>query len=144
MSEILIVSFAVAVGVALWLTGMCLYNPELVNRVLEWATAVRDRRRGPRATGLPIEELAVDLRRLLREHDRLVRPSAAWQSAHHLRACEMALHYRAAEAAVALGLPPSPVPLGRRTTADLARQLRQLAEAGLVLPETAGLGGDRW
>ncbi|MDX6227944.1 MAG: hypothetical protein QOI76_1334 [Frankiales bacterium] len=141
MAETVIVGLVVVVGIALWFGGMTLYNPRPVTLFVDWCGRQREIRRGPRPTGLPIEQLAADLRRLLWEHDRLVRSKAEWPRVHHLRACELALHDRAEEAAIALGLPPCPS--SAWTTADLGRRLRQLAEAGLVLPETAGLGGDR-
>ena len=58
-------------------------------------------------------------------------------------ACEMALYTRAEEAAAALGLPPCS-PTAGRNAEDLTERLRQLARAGLVLPEIAGMGGDRF
>ncbi len=138
MAEIVIVGLMVLLGATLWLTGAALYSPETLSRVADWVDRRREARRGPRAVGMPIEQLAADLRRLIWEHDRLVRSKTEWQRVHHIRACELAIHDRAEEAATALGLPAAP---GLHcTTADLGRRLRQLAAAGLVLPENAGLG----
>lgn len=142
MPEMLIAGVVTAYAV-LWLFCQTLFNPgRLVNGV-ERAADRWARRRGPKATGLPIEQIAADLRRLIREYERLVRPDADWHRAHHLRACEMALYTRAEEAATALGLPPTSEHAGR-TAEDLTERLRQLARAGLVLPEIAGMGGDRF
>jgi hypothetical protein len=143
MAETLIVGFLVILGVLLWIAGASLYSPQAMSAVVHWCDQRRELRKGPRPLGLPIEQLALDLRRLLREHDRLTLSKAEWQRAHHLKACELALHDRAEEAAMALGLPAYAGTCGCWTTADLGRRLRQLAEAGLVLPENAGLDGDR-
>jgi hypothetical protein len=143
MAETFIVCFLVSLGVLTWIAGASLYSPQAMSAVVHWCDQRRQLRKGPRPVGAPIEQLAADLRRLLREHDRLTWSKAEWQRAHHLRACELALHDRAEEAATALGLPAYEGTAGGWSTADLGRRLRQLAEAGLVLPENAGLGGDR-
>jgi hypothetical protein len=141
MAEAVIVPVAVLVGVLLWLTGAVLYAPSAANRVVEWWGRLREASRGPQPTGLPIEQLAADLRRLLYEHERLTRSRSEWQRVHHLRACELALHDRAEEAAVALGLPACRLAEPGWTTADLERRLWQLRVAGMVLPADAGLSG---
>ncbi|MDX6244081.1 MAG: hypothetical protein QOE76_1804 [Frankiales bacterium] len=143
MAETLIVGFLVILGVLVWGAGASLYSPQMMSAIVHWGDQLRERRCGPRPFGMPIEQLAADLRRLLAEHDRLTRSKAEWQRAHHLKACELALHDRAEEAATALGLPAYAVPGDCWTTVDLGRRLRQLAEAGLVLPENAGMDGDR-
>lgn len=143
MSEVLIVGLAVIVGAGLWFLGVCLYVPDVPTAIMDWQQRRRAARLGPVVTGPPIEEIADDLRRLLREHDRLVRTPSEWHRAHHLRACELALDVAVEEAATALGLPPRYVSGSGWTTTDLGFRLHQLATAGLVLPETAGLGGDR-
>jgi hypothetical protein len=141
MAELLIV--AVVAYLAVWLFCVVLFNPGCLtagaDRLGRWWV----QRRGPKATGLPIEQIAADLRRLIREYERLVRPDGDWHRAHHLRACEMALYTRAEEAAAALGLPPTS-PRAGRTAEDLTERLRQLARAGLVLPEIAEMGGGRF
>lgn len=143
MSEVLIVGFAVVAGAGLWLLGVCVYLPDVPTAIMDWNQRRRARRLGPAVTSAPIEDIAADLRRLLHEHDRLVRSPAEWHRAHHLRACELALDLMAEEAATALGLPPRYVSGSGWTTTDLGFRLHQLATAGLVLPQTAGLGGDR-
>lgn len=141
MAEAIILAFVVLIGVALWVWGIVAYAPGSAGRVVEWWVRRRQAKRGPQPTGLPIEQLAADLRRLLNEHERLTRSKSEWQRVHHLRACEMALHDRAEEAAVALGLPPCRLSEPGWTTADLERRLWQLRVAGLVLPADAGLSG---
>ncbi len=142
MPEMLVVGVVAAYAV-LWLVCTLVFNPKPVSDAVDELADRWSRRHGPKPTGLPIEQLAADLRRLIGEYERLVRPDADWHRAHHLRACELALYTRAEEAAAALGLPPcSPHPA--RTTEDLTERLRQLARAGLVLPEIAGMGGDRF
>src|SRR3954453_3074859 len=141
MAEAIIVSVALLLGVAVWLIGAVLYAPSSASRVLEWWTLRRQARRGPQPTGLPIEQLAADLRRLLYEHERLMRSRSEWQRVHHLRACEIALHDRAEEGAAALARPPCRLGEPGWTTADLERRLWQLRVAGMVLPADAGLTG---
>ena len=137
MAEGVIVGLVLMAAAAFWLVGTSLYNPRPACAVIEWCIDRRARRSGPQPSGPPIEQIAADLRRLMREHERLVRPSQDWQRAHHVRACESALHDRAEEAATALDLPPAAGP--DWTRADLAVRLRQLSAAGLVLTESAGL-----
>jgi hypothetical protein len=85
----------------------------------------------------PIEALAADLRRLLRQHEALTRSADGTARAVHLRALEDAITDCATDAARALGVPSPPrAPLSR---ADLGRLLRALAAAGLVLPPGTGL-----
>ena len=134
---------AVTAYAVLWLFCVTLFNPRRLANGLERVAHRWEQRHGPKATGMPIEQIAADLRRLIREYERLVRPDADWHRAHHLRACEMALYTRAEEAATALGLPPTSQTAGR-TAEDLTERLRQLARSGLVLPEIAGMGGDRF
>jgi hypothetical protein len=141
MPEMLIV--AVIAYLATWLFCVTLFNPRRLADGLERLAHWWVLRRGPKATGLPIEQIAADLRRLICEYERLVRPDGDWHRAHHLRACEMALYTRAEEAATALGLPPTSATAGR-TAEDLTERLRQLTRAGLVLPEIAEMGGDRF
>ena len=140
--ELLIFGVVAAYGALLAVCSL-LFNPRPLANVIESLVERYANRRGPKATGMPIEQIAADLRRLIGEYDRLIRPDADWHRAHHLRACEMALYTRAEEAATALGLPPCS-PTAGRTAEDLTERLRQLARAGLVLPEIAGMGGDRF
>jgi hypothetical protein len=94
----------------------------------------------PEPVGLPIEQLAADLRRLLRLHDDLTVSAHLAMRAHRLWAVEAAIAVRAAEAAKALDVPcPEPaVPGGGIDRMALRRLLIALAEAGLVLPDTVG------
>jgi hypothetical protein len=109
-----------------------------------WCAALA-RLRPERATddavpaGLPIEQLAADLRRLLRLHDELTVSAHLAMRAHRLWAVEEAIGVRAVEAARALGVahrePSSPGDLSRT---ELCALLRALNGAGLVLPTTVG------
>jgi hypothetical protein len=94
----------------------------------------------PAPANPPIEALAADLRRLLRRHEDLARSADGTARAVRLRALEGAITDCATDAARALGLPgpdrPDPAPLPAQ---DLARLLRALARAGLVLPSEIGL-----
>jgi hypothetical protein len=90
----------------------------------------------------PIEQLASDLRRLLHQHDNLKRSTGVPMKAHRLLALEAAVADRATETASALGV-PCPERDDRRTLSrpDLRRLLRDLGEAGLVLPASSTLLG---
>lgn len=104
------------------------------------AQAFSDREdREPKPLGLPIEQLAADLRRLLRLHDELTGSAHVAMRAHRLWAIEAAISIRAVEAAQALDVPhrepEPPETLGR---AELKQLLHALTEAGLVLPATVG------
>lgn len=93
----------------------------------------------PRPAGLPIEQLAADLRRLLRLHDGLTASAHLAIRAHRLWAVEAAIGVRAVEAARALELPHrEPAMPGDLTCAELHELLRSLADAGLALPATVG------
>jgi hypothetical protein len=86
----------------------------------------------------PIEDLAADLRRLLRRHEAVTRSTDGTARAVHLRALEGAITDCATEAARALELPWPQRP-GPLSTPDLPRLLRGLSGAGLVLPSEIGL-----
>jgi hypothetical protein len=91
-------------------------------------------------THTPIEELAADLRRLLRQHETIKQSPALAMRAKHLRAVEGAITDCATEAATALGLPSPDRPAhGVLPTPQLRQLLRSLADAGLVLPPAVGL-----
>jgi hypothetical protein len=121
-------------------------TPTLIGAIVvyapAWCSAVARRRAGPaeaapRPIGPPIEQLAADLRRLLRLYDVLSRTAHPATTAHRLWSIEAAIGARAIEAAEALGVPhrvPEPWDTWRR--ADLGRLLRRLTDAGLVLPAT--------
>ena len=94
--------------------------------------------------GPPIERLAADLRRLLAQHEALTRATSAPVRAARLVALRGAITDCAVDAARAVdvdvppraGRAPLPVP-------DLARLLRSLADAGLVLPGHEQFGRHR-
>jgi hypothetical protein len=93
----------------------------------------------PEPAGLPIEQLAADLRRLLRLHDELTVSAHLAMRAHRLWAVEAAIGTRAVEAARALDVPHrEPATPGALSRAELHDLLRALADAGLVLPATIG------
>jgi len=95
--------------------------------------------REPRPSGLPIEQLAADLRRLLRLHDELTASAHLAMRAHRLWAVEAAIGVRAIEAARALDVPHrEPAMPGDLTGVELRDLLHALAGAGLVLPATVG------
>ena len=93
----------------------------------------------PRPIGPPIEQLAADLRRLLRLHGELSTSAHLAMRAHRLWAVEAAIGTRAVEAARALGLPhPEPHGPGALTRGELLDLLTALSAAGLVLPAKVG------
>jgi hypothetical protein len=115
----------------------------LIATVLIGARAVRRRRddSGPQPIGPPIEKLAADLRRLLWNHDRLMRSADVVMCAGRLRALEGAIVICATQAARSLGVAhPDPPTLGELVyRPQLRLLLRSLAGAGLVLPLTVAL-----
>jgi hypothetical protein len=93
----------------------------------------------PQPTGLPIEKIAADLRRLLRLHDEMTASAHLAIRAHRLWAVEAAIGTRAVEAAEALDVPHRvPQTPGALPRAELRVLLHALADAGLVLPTTVG------
>ncbi|GLZ00337.1 hypothetical protein [Actinoplanes sp. NBRC 103695] len=93
----------------------------------------------PAPVGPPIQQLATDLRRLLRLHGELTASAHLAMRAHRLWAVEAAISVRAVEAARALGVPhPEPQPPATLNRTELGSVLRDLAEAGLVLPAKVG------
>jgi hypothetical protein len=103
-----------------------------------WAALVRvwpHQPEPPQPAGPPIEQLAADLRRLLRLHDELTRSAHVAMLAHRLWAIEAAIGGRAVEAARALDVPHRRVgQLEMLTRAELTVLLENLAGAGLALP----------
>ena len=97
-------------------------------------------RRLPQPTNPPIEQIAADLRRLLREHDASYGRRAARRA---VGACRIGSRdHRSCAAGGACARCAAPCPVGR--TAGLSRQqlcklLRALATEGLVLPTAVGL-----
>ncbi len=105
--------------------------------VPRWCAAAAERRRPPVPApyGPPIEQLAADLRRLLRLHGQLAASAHSAFCAHRLWAVEAAIGTRAVEAATALEVPhPHPDLAASLTRTQLSTLLTALAAAGLVLP----------
>jgi hypothetical protein len=93
----------------------------------------------PQPAGPPIEQLAADLRRLLRLHGSLTASAVLSMRAHRLWAVEAAIAVRATEAARALGVPHrEPERPGALRRDELVALLRALSAAGLVLPTKVG------
>jgi hypothetical protein len=110
----------------------------------KWCDAIGDRwasmrPQPPVPLGPPIEQLAADLRRLLRLHGEIIASAHLAMRAHRLWAVEGAIGTRAIEAARALGIPHPEVEghdtLSRQQLHDV---LTALAAAGLVLPAKVG------
>jgi hypothetical protein len=122
--------------------GAVLYGPRAVRFVWRHVRE-RDAQAHPRPTGPPIEQLAADLRRLIRQHHAVKGATGVMMRGHHLYAIEGAITDCALQAAAALGVPwPQVPPRGVLTPAELRRLLRALADAGLVLPTGVGLLAD--
>ena len=93
----------------------------------------------PVPIGPPIQQLAADLRRLLRLHSELSASAHLAMRAHRLWAVEAAIGVRALEAAKALDVPHAAPELpGALNRSELAELLGTLGRAGLVLPEKIG------
>jgi hypothetical protein len=108
-----------------------------------WAALVEvwpyRRAEDPPPAGPPIQQLAADLRRLLRLHEELTRSAHIAMLAHRLWAVEAAIGARAVEAARALDVPHREVgQLEMLPRGELTRLLQDLARAGLVLPSPVG------
>jgi len=128
--------------------ALIIMTPTLIGAVVvlapRWCSWLADRWAAhhppePQPIGPPIEQLAADLRRLLRLHGELIASAQAATRAHRVWAVEAAIRGRATEAAKALGLPyPEPDAPGAPDRGGLCGQLRALSAAGLVLPEKVG------
>lgn len=93
----------------------------------------------PQPAGPPIEQLAADLRRLLRLHGELTTSALLAMRAHRLWAVEAAIAFRAVEAARALDVPHrEPETPGALSRSELLALLNALSAAGLVLPAKVG------
>jgi len=93
----------------------------------------------PTPIGPPIEQLALDLRRLLRLHATMTAGAHHAIRANRVWAIEAAISVRAVEAARALDVPhrePTKPDTLRRD--ELAALLYALGDAGLVLPAKVG------
>jgi hypothetical protein len=116
---------------------LAVYSPHVLTRGLEARRSVRRALSGPTPQGRPIQDIASDLRTILRQHERLQRTRSEWYSNHGLRVSERNVHDVVEEAATALGLGPCPATVGTWTSAHLSVRLRELSDAGLVLPQGA-------
>lgn len=100
----------------------------------------RRERRGPWTDAPSIEQLATDLRRLLRQHDVVLHSSDGTLRGRKLQAIDLAIANCARDACRALDVPCELGPAeGATVPRGLRPTLRALAEAGLVLPPTAEL-----
>jgi hypothetical protein len=112
--------------------GAAIYAPRVIKAVRK-AFRPRDES-SPR--GQPIEQLATDLHRLLLMHHQLRHTPGSAVRGVRLRALEAAITDCAVDAAYALGVPVPPRPAhAGLVAAELRRLLRDLADAGLVLPD---------
>jgi len=104
------------------------------------SAVVRRRARDvPESPNTPIELVAAELRRLLRQHDLALRALVP-VSAKRLWALELGITHRAAQAARALEVPHPEPPAYRGLDAPaLGRLLRAIAAEGVVLPRTTSL-----
>jgi hypothetical protein len=123
-------------------------TPTLLGAVVvyapKWCGYIADRwqerkKQEPQAAGPPIEQLAADLRRLLRLHGELTASAVMAMRAHRLWAVEAAIGFRAVEAARALDIPHrEPETPGALSRDELLTLLNALSAAGLVLPAKVG------
>jgi hypothetical protein len=96
--------------------------------------------RAMRPTNPPIEQIAADLRRMLRTHDGIVRTRHIATTDRRVRALEAAISTSAVQAARALEVShPKPAPYGAMETSQLRPLLQALRAEGLVLPADVGL-----
>ncbi len=113
---------------------LAVYSPHVLTRSLYLRRRVRAAVKGPTPDGRPIEDIARDLRAVLRQHDRLLRTRSEWYADHGLRVSERNVHDLVEEAAKALGLGPCQATVGTWTRNHLEVRVRELDAAGLVLP----------
>jgi hypothetical protein len=119
------------------LGAVAVYAPKWCGLVADqWA---RLRPPPPAPLGPPIEQLAADLRRLLRLHGEMLDSAHLAMRAHRLWAIEAAIGVRAIEAARALDVPHrEPEMPGALTRSELLDLLNTLSACGLVLPAKVG------
>jgi hypothetical protein len=128
---------ALIVATPTLLGAAAIYAPKWCGRMAElWAKA----HPGPtQPSGPPIEQLAADLRRLLRLHGEMLDSAHLGMRAHRLWSIEAAIGVRAIEAARALDVPHrEPEMPGALARSELLDLLNALAAAGLVLPAKVG------
>ncbi|HEY0000498.1 MAG TPA: hypothetical protein VGB74_08590 [Actinoplanes sp.] len=119
------------------LGALVVYGPKWCGVLAERWRASRPQ--PPEPVGPPIEQLAADLRRLLRLHGQLTVSAHLAMRAHRLWAVEAAIGDRAVEAARALDVPHRmPEPTGTLRRDELLALLQALSAAGLVLPAEVG------
>jgi hypothetical protein len=119
------------------LGAMVIYAPKWWGRAAEKWTRLRPA--PPVPIGPPIEQLAADLRRLLRLHGELMSSAHLAMRAHRLWAIEAAIGVRAIESARALEVPHrEPEMPGALSRSELLNLLNALAACGLVLPAKVG------
>jgi hypothetical protein len=84
----------------------------------------------------PIEQIAADLRRMLRTHDGIVRTRHIAATGRRVRALDAAISTSAVQAARAREVVshPKPAPYGALETSQLRTPLQALRAEGLVLP----------
>jgi hypothetical protein len=127
----LIVSAPTLLGAAV------IYVPQWCRKLADRWDQHRPRR--PQPCGPPIEQLAADLRRLLRLHGEVTESAHLAMCAHRLWAIEAAIGARAVEAARALGVRHrEPDLLSTLSRPELVELLTALAAEGLVLPAKVG------
>ncbi|MET0426820.1 MAG: hypothetical protein ABW046_23335 [Actinoplanes sp.] len=114
-----------------------LYGPKWCGLLADrWS---RSRPTPPTPFGPPIEQIAADLRRLLRLHGDLSASAHMAMRAHRLWAVEAAIAACSIEAARALDVPhPEPIPPATLSRRELLDVLTALSAAGLVLPAKVG------
>jgi hypothetical protein len=137
------VTFLDVVGLSMIVVAPTLIGASIVYgpRWIAWIADAWPERRDdvPVPVGLPIQQLAADLRRLLRLHTELSASAHLAMRAHRLWAVEAAIAVRAVEAARALGVPHrEPEREGELSREELGVLLESLSGAGLVLPAKAG------
>jgi len=118
--------------------GAAIYAPRVFRAARRLVVARDDT--AVRPDHRPIELVADDLRRLLRQHETVKQSAGLARRAQHLVALEAAITDCASEAARALGLsvPDRPAHEGL-STSRLRQLLLDLADAGIVLPPAVGL-----
>ena len=128
---------ALIVSTPTLLGAVAIYAPKMCASIAaRWAA---HRPSPPEPIGPPIEQLAADLRRLLRLHGELTTSAHLAMRAHRLWAVEAAIGVRAIEAAKALGVPcREPEKPGALNRSELLDLLNALSAAGLVLPAKVG------
>lgn len=112
------------------------YGSKAVSRLRRFTLDQRARLH-PLAPRPPIEVSAARLRRMLERREQLLRSNDSAQRTH-LVALEHAIVDTASDLADALGVErPAARPVGSLPEGELAKLIRRLVEAGMVLPPTS-------